>query len=72
MISQVQKKYIKNFLALARNWNEKYYKQYMKIHLDFIKKNIELIAAKNNDPEVQEREYVVMLSILPLKALYNF
>jgi hypothetical protein len=52
--------------------SEKYYEQYKKVHLDFVKKNIEVIAAQNNDPEVKEREYVVMLSILPLKALYTF
>ncbi|MHA2431352.1 MAG: winged helix-turn-helix domain-containing protein [Promethearchaeota archaeon] len=53
-------------------FSEKYYKQYMKVHLDFVKKNIELLTAQNSDPEVKEREYVVMLSILPLKALYTF
>jgi len=52
--------------------SEKYYNKFKKIHLDFIKKNIELLAEQNNDSEVKEREYVVMLSILPLKALYNF
>lgn len=52
--------------------SEKYYKKFMKIQLDFVKKNIELLAAQNDDPEVKEREYVAMLSILPLKTLYNF
>ena len=53
-------------------FSEKYYEQYMKAHLDFVKKNIELLTAQNNDPEVKEREYVVILSKLPLKALYTF
>jgi predicted transcriptional regulator len=53
-------------------FSEKYYEQYMKIHLEFVRKNIELLAAQNNDPEVKEREYVVILSKLPLKALYTF
>ena len=46
--------------------------RFMKNYLDFVKKNLELLAAQNNDPEVKERDYVVMLSILPLKALYSF
>lgn len=53
-------------------FSEKYYEQYMKALLDFLKKNIELLTAQNNDPEVKEREYVAMLSVLPLKALYTF
>lgn len=53
-------------------FSEKYYEQYMKAHRDFVKKNIELVAAQNNDPEVKEREYVAFLATLPLKALYAF
>ena len=62
-------------LPLYFGWtyfSEKYYEQYQKAHLDFIKKNIELLTAQNNDPEVKEREFVAMLSVLPLKALYTF
>jgi DNA-binding transcriptional ArsR family regulator len=53
-------------------FSEKYYEQFMKIQRDFVKKNIELLAAQNNDPEVKEREYVAFSAILPLKALYTF
>jgi predicted transcriptional regulator len=53
-------------------FSEKYYEKYMEAHLDFVKKNIELLTAQNNDPEVKEREYVGLISILPLKALYTF
>jgi len=53
-------------------FSEKYYEQYMKIHHDFVKKNIELLTAQNNDPEVNEREYVAFSAYLPLKALYTF
>ena len=52
--------------------SEKYYEQFMKAQLDFVKKNSEILTAQNNDPEVKERDYVVTLSILPLKALYTF
>ncbi|UCC20962.1 MAG: winged helix-turn-helix transcriptional regulator [Promethearchaeota archaeon] len=52
-------------------FSEKYYNQFKKIQLDFIKKNIELVTAQNNDPEVKEREYVAFLVTLPLKALYT-
>jgi DNA-binding transcriptional ArsR family regulator len=53
-------------------FSKKYYEQYMKAYLDFLKKNIELLTAQNNDPEVKEREYVAFLATLPLKALYTF
>jgi len=53
-------------------FSEKYYEQFMKIYRDFVKKNIELLTAQNNDPEVKEREYVAFSSILPLKTLYTF
>lgn len=53
-------------------FSEKYYNQFKKAQLDFIKKNIELVTAQNNDPEVKEREYIAFLSTLPLKALYTF
>ena len=53
-------------------FSEKYYEQYQKAQRDFVKKNIELLTAQNNDPEVKEREYVAILSFLPLKALYSF
>jgi len=51
-------------------FSEKYYEQYMKVQRDFVKKNIELLTAQNNDPEVKEREYVAFMANLPLKALY--
>ncbi|MFW9999070.1 MAG: winged helix-turn-helix domain-containing protein [Candidatus Hodarchaeota archaeon] len=53
-------------------FSEKYYEQYKKAELDFVKKNIELLTAQNNDPEVKEREYIAFLTTLPLKALYAF
>ncbi len=53
-------------------FSEKYYEHYQKIQLDFLKKNMELLAEQNNDPEVKEREYVAFTAFLPLKALYNF
>ncbi|NVM16180.1 MAG: winged helix-turn-helix transcriptional regulator [Candidatus Lokiarchaeota archaeon] len=53
-------------------FSEKYYEQYQKAQLDFVKKNIEILTAQNNDPEVKEREYVAFSVYLPLKALYTF
>ena len=53
-------------------FSEKYYEQYKKVQRDFVKKNIELLTAQNNDPEVKEREYVAFMANLPLKALYTF
>ncbi|MFX0029980.1 MAG: winged helix-turn-helix domain-containing protein [Candidatus Hermodarchaeota archaeon] len=53
-------------------FSEKYYEQFLKAMRDFVKKNIELLAAQNNDPEVKEREYVAFTAHLPLKALYTF
>ncbi|MFW9971308.1 MAG: winged helix-turn-helix domain-containing protein [Candidatus Odinarchaeota archaeon] len=62
-------------LASSFGWtyfSEKYYDQYMKIHYDFVKKNLELLTAQNNDPEVKNRDYVAFTVCLPLKALYTF
>jgi DNA-binding transcriptional ArsR family regulator len=74
---KIYDKYFSNDSKLApffgyTYFSEKYYEQYQKIQRDFVKKNIELLAEQNNDPEVKEREYVSFSAILPLKALYSF
>jgi DNA-binding transcriptional ArsR family regulator len=52
-------------------FSEKYYDEFMEIYLDFAQKIIELLTIQNNDPEIKERAYVAIISILPIKTLYE-
>ncbi len=50
-------------------FSEKYYDQFTEEYMEHIKKDLELLAVQNSDPEVKDREYTYINAILPIKAL---
>ncbi|GAH58805.1 unnamed protein product [marine sediment metagenome] len=60
--------YLFNFVGYFY-FSEKYYDQFTEEYMEHIKKDLELLAVQNSDPEVKDREYAYINAILPIKAL---